>query len=188
VVIVSDYAKGVVGPDLMATLRAAVAASHRRPMILVDPKPANLACYAGVDLLTPNLKETLEMAGSAAVSRETGPRRVLRAGLALFKTVRCRHLCVTLGPDGIALFRTPSDVAHIPTAARRVYDVTGAGDSVMAALACGLAAGLDLLDACMLSNYCAGIAVSQVGAAAVSRDELAAALAEAAVPEVERWL
>ena len=60
--------------------------------------------------------------------------------------------------------------------------------SVMAALACGLAAGLDLLDACMLSNYCAGIAVSQVGAAAVSRDELAAALAEAAVPDVERWL
>lgn len=188
VVIVSDYAKGVVGPDLMAALRAAVAACDPRPMILVDPKPANLACYAGVDLLTPNLKETLEMAGSAAVSRETGPRRVLRAGLALFKTVRCRHLCVTLGPDGIALFRTPSDVSHIPTAARRVYDVTGAGDSVMAALACGLAAGLDLLDACMLSNYCAGIAVSQVGAAAVSRDELAAALAEAAVPDVERWL
>lgn len=188
VVIVSDYAKGVVGPDLMAALRSAVAAGDSRPMILVDPKPANVACYAGVDLLTPNLKETLEMAGSAAVSRESGPRRVLRAGLALFRTVRCRHLCVTLGPDGIALFRTPSDVAHIPTAARRVYDVTGAGDSVMAALACGLAAGLDLLDACMLSNYCAGIAVSQVGAAAVSRDELAAALAEAAVPEVERWL
>jgi rfaE bifunctional protein kinase chain/domain len=188
VVVVSDYAKGVIGPRFMAALRQAVAACQPRPLILVDPKPANLACYTGVDLLTPNLKETLEMAPSVAASRETGPRRVLRAGLALFKSVRCRHLCVTLGPDGIALFHSPSEVAHIPTAARRVYDVTGAGDSVMAALACGLAAGLGLLDACVVSNYCAGIAVSQVGAVAVTRDELAAALAEAAAPDIERWL
>jgi rfaE bifunctional protein kinase chain/domain len=188
VVVVSDYAKGVIGPRFMAALRQAVAACQPRPMILVDPKPANLACYTGVDLLTPNLKETLEMAPSVAASRETGPRRVLRAGLALFKSVRCRHLCVTLGPDGIALFHSPSEVTHIPTAARRVYDVTGAGDSVMAALACGLAAGLGLLDACVVSNYCAGIAVSQVGAVAVTRDELAAALAEAAAPDIERWL
>jgi rfaE bifunctional protein kinase chain/domain len=188
VIVVSDYAKGVVGPELMEALRAAVADLDPRPLVLVDPKPANAACYAGVDLLTPNLKETLEMAGSRGVTRESGPRGVLRAGLALFKATRCKHLCVTLGPDGIALFRTPSDVTHIPTAARRVYDVTGAGDSVMAALACGLAAGLDLLDACILSNYCAGIAVSQVGAVAVSRQELAAVLGEAPPPAMERWL
>ena len=188
VIVVSDYAKGVVGPELMDALRAAVADLTPRPLVLVDPKPANAACYTGVDLLTPNLKETLEMAGSRGVTQQSGPRGVLRAGLALFKATRCKHLCVTLGPDGIALFRTPSDVTHIPTAARRVYDVTGAGDSVMAALACGLAAGLDLLDACILSNYCAGIAVSQVGAVAVSRQELAAVLDEATPPAMERWL
>ncbi|MHC1791069.1 bifunctional heptose 7-phosphate kinase/heptose 1-phosphate adenyltransferase [Solidesulfovibrio sp.] len=188
VVVVSDYAKGVVGSELMAALRAAVAGLDPKPLVLVDPKPANAACYAGVDLLTPNLKETLEMAGARGVAHEAGPRGVLRAGLALFKSVRCKHLCVTLGPDGIALFRSPSDVTHIPTVAKRVYDVTGAGDSVMAALACGLAAGLDLLDACMLSNYCAGIAVSQVGAVAVTRAELAAALDAAAPPVMDRWL
>lgn len=188
VIVVSDYAKGVVGRELMDALRAAVAGLEPRPLVLVDPKPANAACYAGVDLLTPNLKETLEMAGVHGIAREAGRTGVLRAGLALFRAVRCKHLCVTLGPDGIALFRTPSDVTHIPTAAKRVYDVTGAGDSVMAALACGLAAGLDLLDACVLSNYCAGIAVSQVGAVAVTRDELAAALRDAAAPVMDRWL
>jgi len=184
VVVVSDYAKGVVGPQVMDALRQAVAAADPRPMVRVDPKPANAACYAGVDLLTPNLKEAGEMSGI----RGSGRAEVLRAGLAVFRACRCRHLCITLGPDGVALFRSPSDVTHIPTVAKRVYDVTGAGDSVMAALACALAAGLDLLDACVLSNYCAGIAVSQVGAAAVGSGELALALRDATPPDLERWL
>ncbi|WP_343039483.1 bifunctional heptose 7-phosphate kinase/heptose 1-phosphate adenyltransferase [Solidesulfovibrio aerotolerans] len=188
VIVVSDYAKGVIGRELMDALRAAIAGLDPKPLVLVDPKPANAACYAGVDLLTPNLKETLEMAGAHGLGRESGRTGVLRAGLALFKATRVKHLCVTLGPEGIALFRSPSDVTHLPTVAKRVYDVTGAGDSVMAALACGLAAGLDLLDACVLSNYCAGIAVSQVGAVAVTRQELAAALATAVAPALERWL
>ena len=184
VVVVSDYAKGVVGQEVMTALRQAVAAAERKPLLLVDPKPVNASCYAGVDLLTPNLKEAGEMSGV----RGCGRAEVLKAGLAVFRACRCRHLCVTLGPDGVALFRSPSDVTHIPTVAKRVYDVTGAGDSVMAALACGLAAGLDLLDACVLSNYCAGIAVSQVGAAAVSSGELALALRDATPPALDKWL
>lgn len=183
-VIVSDYAKGVIGPELMQALRQALAGMVRRPMVLVDPKPANAALYAGLDLLTPNLKETGEMSGIRGQSRTD----VLRAGLAVFRACKCRHLCVTMGPQGIALFRTPSDVTHIPTVAQRVFDVTGAGDSVMAALACGLAGGLDLLDACILSNYCAGIAVSQVGAVAVGRRELVAALENVPPPVLETWL
>ncbi len=183
-VVVSDYAKGVVGPELMAGLRSLTAPLARRPAVLVDPKPANAACYAGVDLLTPNLKETREMSGIHGASRTD----IIRAGLALFRACRCRHLCVTMGAEGIALFRSPSEVTRIPTAAKRVFDVTGAGDSVMAALACGLAGGLDLLDACVLSNYCAGIAVSQVGAVAVSREELALALETAVPPVLETWL
>ena len=124
------------------------------------------------------------MSGLSGASRTD----ILKAGLALFRRSRCRHLCVTLGAEGIALFRAPDDVVRIPTAARRVYDVTGAGDSVMAALACGLAAGGDVLSACVLANFCAGIAVSQVGAAAVSRDELADALRQASPVRLERWL
>jgi len=184
VIVISDYAKGVIGPECMTALRHTLDGLDPRPLVLVDPKPANAACYAGVDLMTPNRKETGEMSGIHGNSRT----EVLKAGLALFRTCKCRHLCVTLGPDGIALFRSPSEVTHIPTFAKRVYDVTGAGDSVVAALACGLAAGLDLLDACVLSNYCAGIAVSQVGAVAVSRDMLAQALQNAASPTLETWL
>lgn len=184
VIVVSDYAKGVVGPELMRALRQALDGLDRRPPVLVDPKPANAACYAGVDLLTPNLKETGEISGIRGTTRTD----VLKAGLAVFRSCKCRQLCVTLGPEGIALFRSPADVTHIPTVAKRVYDVTGAGDSVMAALACGLAAGLDLLGACVLSNYCAGIAVSQVGAVAVGREELAQALRDVAPPVLETWL
>jgi rfaE bifunctional protein kinase chain/domain len=183
-VVVSDYAKGIVGPRLMGGLQRILGGLSKRPLVLVDPKPVNAACYAGVDLMTPNLKETGEMSGIHGTTRTD----ILKAGLALFRSCKCRHLCVTLGPDGIALFRSPSEVMHIPTVAKRVYDVTGAGDSVMAALACGLAGGLDLLDACVLSNYCAGIAVSQVGAVAVSREELASALETAVPPQLECWL
>jgi rfaE bifunctional protein kinase chain/domain len=183
-VVVSDYAKGVIGPDLMLGLQHILRGLSKRPLVLVDPKPVNAACYANVDLLTPNLKETGEMSGIRGTTRTD----VIKAGLALFRSCKCRHLCVTLGADGIALFHSPSEVTHIPTVAKRVYDVTGAGDSVMAALACGLAGGLDLLDACVLSNYCAGIAVSQVGAVAVTRQELALALETAAAPELDVWL
>ncbi len=184
VVVVSDYAKGVVAPDLMAALRQALDGMSPRPMVLVDPKPANAALYAGADVLTPNLKEAREMSGLGGSTRTD----ILKAGLAVFRRCKCRHLCITLGPEGIALFRSPAEVTHIPTAARRVYDVTGAGDSVMAALACGLAAGLDVLEACVLANFCAGIAVSQVGAVAVSRKELAEVLRHAPAPRLDAWL
>jgi len=183
-VVVSDYAKGVIGAEVMRALYEILAACPNRPMVLVDPKPVNRGLYAGVDLLTPNLKEAGEMSGLCGTSRT----EVLKAGLALFRLCRCRHLCITLGPEGIALFRSPSEVTRIPTAARRVYDVTGAGDSVMAALACGLAAGRDVLTACVLANCCAGLAVSQVGAAAVTRDELAEALEHAPPTRLEAWL
>jgi rfaE bifunctional protein kinase chain/domain len=183
-VVVSDYAKGVIGPEIMRALFEAQAAGPKRPLVLVDPKPANRELYAGADLLTPNLGEAGEMSGVRGGSRTD----ILKAGLALFRQCRCRHLCITLGPEGIALFRSPSDVTHIPTAARRVYDVTGAGDSVMAALACGLASGRDVLVACMLANACAGIAVSQVGAVAVGRDELDEALRQTPPPRPEIWL
>lgn len=183
-VVVSDYAKGVIGPEVMKALAEIRGSCARRPLVLVDPKPVNRQLYAGVDLLTPNLKEAGEMSGVSGSSRTD----ILKAGLALFRLCRCRHLCITLGAEGIAFFRSPSDVSHLPTAARRVYDVTGAGDSVMAALACGLAAGRDVLTACVLANFCAGIAVSQVGAAAVTRDELAEALRHAPQARLEQWL
>lgn len=183
-VVVSDYAKGVISAAVMRALAAVLAECPKRPLVLVDPKPANRDLYAGADLLTPNLKEAGEMSGQRGAARLD----VIKAGLALFRLCRCRHLCITLGAEGIALFRSPGDVTHIPTVAQRVFDVTGAGDSVMAALACGLAAGRDVLTACVLANWCAGLAVSQVGAAAVTHEELAETLARARPTRLESWL
>jgi len=183
-VIVSDYAKGLVTAELMDCLREQAGALSPKPFIMVDPKPANMRLYAGVDLLTPNAKEAGEMI--AAPMAEEGD--IIRAGLAIFKKLRCGSLLITLGPKGIALFEGPGHVRHIPTAARKVFDVTGAGDSVIAALAVGLASGLNLLDACVLANFCAGIVVGQVGAAAATVEELLAALGSAAKPSVETWL
>ena len=113
---------------------------------------------------------------------------IIKAGLAIFKKLRCGNLLITLGPEGIALFEGPGNVRRIPTAARKVFDVTGAGDSVIAALAVGLASGLKLLEACALANICAGIVVAQVGAAAATTGEVLAALRSDAMPGVETWL
>lgn len=183
-VVISDYAKGVVSGSLVREVVALASRQEPRPRILVDPKVTANDVYQGVDLLTPNAKEAGEMAGM----RLSGRTDIIRAGVAIFKRAKCRSLLITLGAQGIALFDGPGMVRHIPTVARKVFDVTGAGDTVIAALAAGLAAGLDLLDACVMANVCAGIVVGQVGSAAVSPRELVEALAGQSEPVVEVWL
>lgn len=116
-------------------------------MVLIDPKPSNVNLYGGSFLLTPNTKETGECAGMPVRSRE----EILAAGRAILEKVECPHLLTTLGSDGMALFSGPSEVWHVPTMAQDVFDVTGAGDTVIATLGLGLAAGLPLL-----ASWCAG--------------------------------
>lgn len=183
-VVVSDYAKGLISRPLMEALLAAAAACTPRPLVLVDPKVPNRDMYQGADLLTPNAKEAGEMSGL----RLCGNTDIIRAGLSIFKKTRCKSLVITLGAQGIALFSGPGQVSHIPTMARKVFDVTGAGDTVIAALAMGLAAGLTLLDACILANYCAGIVVGQVGSATVSIKELREGIGRMPEPGVQTWL
>jgi len=191
IVIVSDYGKGMVNTAIMDALRASKGRNGSRPRILVDPKPQNYDLYHDVDLLTPNAKEAGEGAG---VDIRTGPdadalrTSVIRAGLALFKRLHCAHLLITLGASGMALFDAPDRARRIPTFARKVFDVTGAGDTVIAALAMGLAAGGDLLEASVLANHAAGIVVGQVGAATASPSGILLALQEHAAPEVEDLL
>ena len=182
-IVVSDYAKGVVCEGLMRFLREETARLTPRPLILVDPKPKNAALYAGVDLLTPNAKEAGELSGISMDGRNA----ILRAGHAIFRKIRCARLLVTLGPEGIALFEGPDKVSHIPTMAKKVFDVTGAGDSIIAALAVGLAAELPLLDACVLANHAAGVVVGKVGAATVAPEELLASLHDAPPLEARVW-
>lgn len=183
-VIVSDYAKGLMSRPILQALLEASAVLSPRPLILVDPKVPNRDMYQGVDLLTPNVKEAAEMAGL----RVSGRTDIIRAGLSIFKKTRCKSLVITLGAEGMALFSGPGTVRHIPTMARKVFDVTGAGDTVIAALAAGLSTGLDLLEACILANYCAGIVVGQVGSATVSQAEVLAGLVRQPEPAVADWL
>ncbi len=183
VLIVSDYNKGLVSHELMEKLRQLCARQARPPRILVDPKVPNFAYYSGVDLLTPNALETSQGAGLPVGT----PEEILKAGRALFQRLHCRHLLTTLGAQGMAVFRSAEEIWHIPTFAREVYDVTGAGDTVIAVTALALAAGLDLLDACLLANYAAGIVVGEVGAATVEPDALRESMRSLPNPQVVRW-
>ncbi|WP_250645552.1 D-glycero-beta-D-manno-heptose-7-phosphate kinase [Salidesulfovibrio onnuriiensis] len=168
VVILSDYGKGFISAPFMDRLNALLETMSRRPLVLVDPKIVNYDLYRGVDLLTPNTKEAGEGAGILVTDKPS----VLRAGEALFRRLDCKHLLITLGPDGMALFHDREHIQHIPTFAKKVFDVTGAGDTVIGALGLALASGADLLSACTLANHAAGIVVGQVGAATASAQEL----------------
>lgn len=183
VLVVSDYGKGVVSRELMQGIVALRDASASKPRILVDPKTPNYPLYQGAYILTPNTKETSEAAGMPANSQE----EILAAGKAILKNLNSEHLLTTLGAKGMALFVSPDEVWHIPTAARKVFDVTGAGDTVMGTLALCLAAGVDLLESCILANYAAGMVVADVGASTVAPAALQTLLAGAPEPVISRW-
>ena len=183
IVVISDYGKGVVGRELIQGLFTIRDASRSKPRILVDPKTPNFALYKGVYILTPNAKETSEAARMPANTRE----EILEAGKIIMGDLSAEHLLTTLGPNGMALFLSQEEVWHIPTAARKVFDVTGAGDTVMATLALCLASGLGLLDACVLANYAAGMVVADVGASTVAPEALQTLLTNAPEPAISRW-
>ncbi|SMP38426.1 rfaE bifunctional protein, domain I [Desulfonatronum zhilinae] len=173
VLIVSDYGKGLVSGPVMDRLRTIRESMAHKPLIIVDPKPKNYPVYRGVDLLTPNTRE----AGVESLVRHDGAGGdslddVFAAGKRLMRELESRELLITLGAKGMLLFRSPSQAVHIPTAARKVYDVTGAGDTVIAVLGLALAAGLKSLEACLLANYAAGVVVGQIGATAVLPEQL----------------
>jgi D-beta-D-heptose 7-phosphate kinase/D-beta-D-heptose 1-phosphate adenosyltransferase len=172
VVIVSDYAKGVVSTELVAPLIARMRAAGVR--VLVDPKRADFTHYRGASIVTPNLKE-LETAARRTFDPRA-PEAIARAARELVQAAELEAMVVTLGEHGMLV--VPRDGAEIPIAATRraVFDVTGAGDTAIAVLAVSLAAGAPLPDAATISNAAAGCTVSEVGAVAVEREEILAAL------------
>jgi D-glycero-beta-D-manno-heptose-7-phosphate kinase len=179
VVIISDYGKGLINVAFMEQLRRICRSLNHKPIIIVDPKPKNYAAYTGVDMLTPNTKEAgIEHPGMDGTSSDAGrlDALVVQSGKKLMAQLQCNKLLITLGARGMMLFESKNEVVHIPTAARKVYDVTGAGDTVIAVLGLALAAGLSTLTGCLMANYAAGIVVGQVGATAVSREQLREAI------------
>ncbi len=172
-VIVSDYGKGVVDAPLMDALVPACRA--RGVFAAVDPKPSNRSCYRGVDLITPNARETEAMVGASV---GTDPEAEA-AGEALRADLDLGSVLVTRGERGMTLVAGDGPAVHIPARARDVYDVTGAGDTTIAVLTAARAAGAPLAAAACLANLAAGIVVGKLGTAVTTRDELAAAVAAA---------
>ena len=183
VVIVSDYGKGIVSEEFMARLSALCDAQENKPKIFVDPKTPNFHLYQNVFILTPNAKETSEGAKLPVESKE----EILAAGKEIFSILGCDKLLTTLGPLGMALFDDEETVWHVPTMAQEVFDVTGAGDTVIATAALALASGCSLIDSCVLANYAAGVVVGQVGAASVTPEELVETIETLPLPPVAKW-
>ncbi|GIX21913.1 MAG: bifunctional protein HldE [Gammaproteobacteria bacterium] len=167
VLVLSDYGKGTLA-DAPALIEAARAAG--KP-VLIDPKGRDFERYRGADLLTPNLSEFEAVAGSCADEAELCARgEALRARLGL------GALLVTRSEKGMTLLAAGAAPLDLPAQAREVYDVTGAGDTVIATLAAALAAGAALPDATALANYAAGVVVGKLGTATASVEELRAAM------------
>ena len=172
-VVLSDYAKGVITRPLA---ERAIAACRRRGVpVVVDPKHRDFATYAGATIITPNLAE-LERAVGHPVHELA---EIDRAAVALAAIVDGAALLVTRGADGMTLYQGGARGHHVPAAAREVFDVTGAGDTVVATLTLALAATLPLAEAMELASLAAGIAVTRRGTSTVAPDELAAAIAAA---------
>ena len=165
-VIVSDYGKGMVDGALMDSLRDLTAAD-KKP-IIVDPKPHHADYYRHVTLITPNNTEASTMTGIPIEDPET----LLQAGEHLLERLDCQMVLVTRGEAGMALFQRGRAMTTIPTVARRVYDVTGAGDTVVSTITLALLAGLAPADAAVLANIAAGIVVGEVGTATVAAERL----------------
>ena len=164
-VILSDYDKGVVNRDLAQTVLR-IAKEAGKPVYL-DPKVPHADYYRPVTVITPNQREAELLTGitinSASALREAGRR--------LMEKFECPHVIITRGEEGMALF-SAQGVREVPTVERVVFDVTGAGDTVIATLAMANVSGATMEEAAILANHAAGIAVGKIGTATVTRDEL----------------
>ena len=164
--IISDYGKGLITKKLLQELLPLAKSSKK--IITVDPKLGNFFSYREVSLITPN-KQEVERALGVEIREEDD---LFKAGEEILKRLRCESLLVTRGEEGMTLFEPNSKAVHIPTVAKEVYDVTGAGDTVISALTLGLSCGLSKEEAAHLANLAAGIVVGEVGTATVSPREL----------------
>ena len=164
--VLSDYAKGTLTPRIID--RALELAKARGIPILVDPKLRRYRLYQGVTLVTPNLYEAERFAGLAVHTDED----ITVAARSILDELGCTAVLITRGEHGMTLFETRQSPLHIPTLAREVFDVSGAGDTVIAAAALALAAGSTLPEAAELANRAAGVVVGKLGTATVEPSEL----------------
>lgn len=165
-ILFEDYNKGVLEPPLIA---AALELARQKGILTgVDPKFENFFEYRGATLFKPNRREAEAVLGTLIRT----PEELERAGATLQRRLDCRFLMITLGEDGLALFGEGDGYTHVPTRARKVADVSGAGDTVISTATLALAAGATALEAAVLANYAAGVVCGEVGVVPISREAL----------------
>jgi D-beta-D-heptose 7-phosphate kinase/D-beta-D-heptose 1-phosphate adenosyltransferase len=165
-ILISDYAKGVVCESLIKEVRSSIRKEGK--ILAVDPKVKNVPLFQGVTIITPNHYEAGEATGIWIRTEED----LLKVGKALLDQLQAESILITRGDKGMTLFEEKGDVTHIPTVAKEVFDVTGAGDTVISVLTMALASGASARDAAVLSNYAAGIVVGEIGTATLKTADL----------------
>lgn len=165
-IIIEDYGKGVITPRLLQDILR-LAKRHKK-IVTVDPKEEHFHYYKGVTAITPNHHEVAQATGIKVKDDES----LVKIGKTLLNRLKCEAVLVTLGENGMQLFEKEGRITHIPTVAQDVFDVSGAGDTVIGAFTLALAAGAGMVDAALISNFAAGIVVGKVGIAVVTQEEL----------------
>jgi D-glycero-beta-D-manno-heptose-7-phosphate kinase len=165
-VLISDYAKGVVCESLMEEVRSLTRQTGK--ILTVDPKVKNVPLFDGATIITPNHYEAGEAAGRWVRTEED----LLAVGRTLLDRLHAGSVLITRGEKGMTLFDKDGDITHIPTVAKEVFDVTGAGDTVISVLTMAMAIGASSREAAMLSNYAAGIVVGEIGTATLKTADL----------------
>lgn len=169
--VVSDYDKGAVTPRVLA--RILPLARERGVSVLVDPKLRNFDAYRPATLVTPNHYEALRLTG---IEDDDTDEAMTQAARALQQRLECGAVLITRGERGMMLLEAGGEPVFVGTVAREVYDVTGAGDTVIATLAAALAAKASLIEAATLANHAAGIVVGKLGTATADGDEILASM------------
>jgi len=166
-IVLSDYAKGVFSREIVETALVG-------KITVADPKPKNIDLFSGVTCVAPNVFE----ASGATGLDITDDVQLTKAGLSLLERLNCRYVVITLGERGMALFGAEGEHMMIPSVARTVFDVSGAGDTVTAVLTLALAAGAPIISALQLANFSAGAVVEKLGTATATSDEILAFIEE----------
>jgi D-beta-D-heptose 7-phosphate kinase/D-beta-D-heptose 1-phosphate adenosyltransferase len=165
-VIISDYGKGVVTTSFLE--KVIQVCLEKNIFLAVDPKETHFFSYQHVSLITPNHHE----AGFAYGRRILTEEDLNEVGNGLLRKLKASSILITRGSDGMSLFREGAEPTHIPTAARKVFDVTGAGDTVIATFVSAICAGADLIEAAIVANAAAGVTIGEIGTASVTSDRL----------------
>lgn len=161
IVILQDYAKGVIGRKIIENVIQIAHSKNKK--VLMDPHRTNPASiYEGVDLIKPNFDESLSLVGMTYEDFKLHKKSIKEVGELLRAKVKSEYVILTQGKEGMSIFSNNEEI-QVPTYARQVFDVTGAGDTVIAAISLGMAAGWSIEESCVLANFAAGVVVGKVG-------------------------